>query len=237
MRAAAVNPEFEVPRPPAAVTRSTDDEPSTEMTNVPWTEPPAAHRMTDERRSSATGCDQRWNARRRVTTTTSPDAGGAAYRTSLPSPRQVLLILTLLSTCCPGEGCWRRRSSPVTAAVQSSETTTQVSPKLNCTSEEATSTNCRNEGVCFVVETVGVRYPACVCKPEWFGRQCERRYVDPNYFASRHLTVCTTVGIVVGVFGLVISVFLAIIVAYLCHRHRRRTYDLKRQQQEVELAR
>jgi len=85
---------------PAAVTRSTDDEPSTEMTLVAWTERPVVRRMNDERRSSATGCDHRWTARRPMTT--SPDAGDAAHRTSLPSPRQVLLILTLLATCCPG---------------------------------------------------------------------------------------------------------------------------------------
>lgn len=101
MGAAAVKPEFEVPGlAPAAVTRSTDDEPSTEMTLVAWTERPVVRRMNDERRSSATGCDHRWTARRPMTT--SPDAGDAAHRTSLPSPRQVLLILTLLATCCPG---------------------------------------------------------------------------------------------------------------------------------------
>jgi len=66
--------------------------------------------------------------------------------------------------CFAVEGCWRRRSSPVTASVQLPEaTTTRLSAaKLNCTSDETTATNCLNDGVCFVVETIGQRYPACV---------------------------------------------------------------------------
>lgn len=209
------------------------------MRRVRRTERPAADRMTEEQRSSETACDQPWIARCRVTSSTTPRARSAANNTRLPSPHQVLLILTLLSTCCAVEGCWRRRSSPVTSSVQLPEaTTTQLSAtKLNCTSDEATATNCLNDGVCFVVETIGQRYPACFCKKEWTGRQCEHRYFDPDYWESTQATVCTTVGIVAGVFGLVIFVVLAIVVGYLCHRHRRRTYDLKRQQQEVELAR
>jgi len=60
------------------------------------------------------------------------------------------------------DGCWKRRSTPVTATVLLPEATTQVSPKLNCTSVEAAAVNCLNDGVCFVIETIGQRVPGCV---------------------------------------------------------------------------
>jgi len=77
-----------------------DEGPSAEMRSVRRTERPAADRMTEDRRSTATVCDQPRIARCRSTSSTTPRARSAAINTRLPSPNQVLLILTLLSTCC-----------------------------------------------------------------------------------------------------------------------------------------
>ena len=87
--------------PPCPSHRRPDGERPGGMMSVRRTD---TDRITEERRSTTTGYNQQRITRRRQlsrrTATTVPDARGAAYMKLVSSPRQVFLILTLLSTSC-----------------------------------------------------------------------------------------------------------------------------------------